>query len=232
MAFPGWDSLKTVEKVHFFFESLETISLAVAIVLELAGMKLPSDIAWVVLIVSDAGRWIFGHREKVLGELEISRLQDTVGSFSSARRLNETTCEEIKKLFVIWGPQRIDLFVFDGHMLEVTMLTEQFNSLFRSCDCDCRVWFSTGHRLQGAGVCVAPWSESDTNTKFLASSLMGAIHNGGIACSGTAGFLKELVPAPDVHGYRQWEPNNVADIRIQIGERQLVPIQNLFPVPK
>jgi hypothetical protein len=70
MRWLGWASLKAVEKVHFFFESLETISLAAAIGLEFAGMRRASNIAWAVLVISDAGRWIYGRREKTLANQE------------------------------------------------------------------------------------------------------------------------------------------------------------------
>jgi hypothetical protein len=70
MAFLGWGSLKTVEKIHSFCESLETISLAAAIFMELAGMKRPSNIAWVVLVISDVGRQLYGRREKSLTAVE------------------------------------------------------------------------------------------------------------------------------------------------------------------
>ena len=76
MAFlPGWPTPKTVEAINSFFEYLETISLAAAIALELSGMRLSSDVAWVVLVISDIGRQVYGRRDKLFSEMERAKLE-------------------------------------------------------------------------------------------------------------------------------------------------------------
>ena len=103
---PRWNSPNTVEKINSFFEYLETISLAVAITLELAGMRISSDVAWVVLVISDIGRQLYGRREKALShakteqaaaEANLARaaLEARVIRRSVSRKLSN---EEIKEL--------------------------------------------------------------------------------------------------------------------------------------
>src|ERR1700681_7282 len=91
---PGWKSPKTVEAINSVFEYSETIALAVAIALELSGMRLSSDVAWVVLVISDIGRQVYGRREKRLVEAEAAKFRD----LQSDRRLTWQQSERISKL--------------------------------------------------------------------------------------------------------------------------------------
>jgi hypothetical protein len=53
---------------------METVSLAVAIFLELAGMRRSSSVPWVVLVISDTARQVYGRRERHLAEEEKAAL--------------------------------------------------------------------------------------------------------------------------------------------------------------
>jgi hypothetical protein len=112
---PGWDSPKTVEKIHWSFESLETISLAVAIVLELSGVRVASNVAWVALVIADAGRWIYGTREKTLADeaaaaakLERLRLQGQL----ARRDIPEKDIDSIVERLAKFAGQSIKILTF------------------------------------------------------------------------------------------------------------------------
>jgi hypothetical protein len=67
---PGGRSLKRVEAIHSFCETAETVSLSVAILLEIFGFRLSSNVAWVVLVISDGARQLYGRREKSLSNIK------------------------------------------------------------------------------------------------------------------------------------------------------------------
>ena len=71
----GWESSRAVAKIHFVFETLESLALALAIVLELTNRRAVSNFFWALLVVADIGRWVYGWREKNLTELEIDELK-------------------------------------------------------------------------------------------------------------------------------------------------------------
>jgi hypothetical protein len=100
MAFllPGWDSDRKVEKVHSFFEYAETISLAVAIFLELAGMRRSSNVAWVALVISDVGRQLYGRRDKTLQLAEANEWRTTVKNLSERFVDRRLTPEQSKRM--------------------------------------------------------------------------------------------------------------------------------------
>lgn len=66
---------RAVAKIHFVFETLESLALALAIVLELTNRRAVSNFFWALLVVADIGRWVYGWREKNLTELEIDELK-------------------------------------------------------------------------------------------------------------------------------------------------------------
>src|SRR5258708_1415369 len=115
MKWPGWGSLKAVEKVHFFFESLETISLAAAIVLELSGMRGISNAAWIVLVLADAGRGVYGRREKTLTDQSLKkeagarlRIERQIGG----RDITDAQRDLIAQKLSAYAGQRITICTF------------------------------------------------------------------------------------------------------------------------
>jgi hypothetical protein len=111
----GWNSPKTVEVINSVCEYSETISLAVAIALELSGMRLSSDVAWVVLVVSDIGRQVYGRREKRLHEAEAAKLHVSLAD----RRLTPEQSGRISKLLSVFPGQVVN--VFENGMLGEAM---------------------------------------------------------------------------------------------------------------
>jgi hypothetical protein len=88
---PGWDSPKTVANVHSFAETLETIALAVAIILEIFGLRITSDVAWVVLVIADATRWRYGARDNKFSEADKQQKEEQL----EALRLRASEAEKV-----------------------------------------------------------------------------------------------------------------------------------------
>jgi hypothetical protein len=97
-----WDSPDAVAKIHSFFENLESLSLLVAITLELyidfaaepgtrstLWIKRISDVAWAVLVIADLSSRVYGWRDKKLSEIDkqalLDRLADTNNAVSKIR---------------------------------------------------------------------------------------------------------------------------------------------------
>jgi hypothetical protein len=80
----GWDSPKAVAIVHLVFEWLETVSLALAIGLEISGVRLPANVCWVILAISDIFRHIYGLRDKRLTDEASMNLQGEIDRLTRA----------------------------------------------------------------------------------------------------------------------------------------------------
>lgn len=91
----GWNSNKAVARIHAILENLETLALAIAIVLEvILQRKIASDVAWVALVVVDISSRIYGHRNDRLGEAEKTKLEESLAA--SEERLNQTNERVVK----------------------------------------------------------------------------------------------------------------------------------------
>lgn len=98
--FFGWDSPKTVAKVHALFENLETLALAVAIIFEVffSDFKRSDDAAWVILVIADVSQRLYGWRDKQISEAEKSALEANLGTLREAvadRRLTDEQSQRI-----------------------------------------------------------------------------------------------------------------------------------------
>jgi hypothetical protein len=237
---PGWDSAKTVEKVHSFFESAETVSLAIAIFLELAGMRRSSDVAWVVLVISDATRQLYGRREKKLSETETKELRGHVAELSERnavleqqkrpRALNAEARNTLTALLAQYGKMRVDIIVFDHHIPETLLFADRLTSIFASAGWTIRQWESrkVTYRIPGPSVLVALADGHVTNESVdLAQKLAGALNALDIDCGislGTFNCKGEFEPG--AFHMRFQKPTvmmgfwGVAPFRVQIGAKQ------------
>ena len=93
---PGWDSPKTVAKIHSFFETLETLALAVAIMLEIFGLRMSSKVAWVTLILADASRSIYGRRDTRFSEADRVHKEEQIAGLRERAAIAEQAVVDLR----------------------------------------------------------------------------------------------------------------------------------------
>jgi len=229
--FPGWESLKTVEKIHALFEWLETISLAIAIFLELSGMRRSSNVAWVALVISDAARQVYGRREKALSDKEAEVLRQSIESRDrevselrgrnvaleqrmGPRVLQETEVKGLIDLLAPYHKTRVEIIAFDAHVAEPLTFSGQIASLFVSAGfMGVRLWEARAgtHRIAGLSVIIAVAIGHEDEFRQLAHAFARALKELGIDCGvglgvfGCEGRNEQGITKPYVFGPPQYQ---------------------------
>jgi hypothetical protein len=154
--------------------------------------------------------------------------------------LTQKACAEFTEaLSVYTGRKRADVFVFDHHISEVFSLADSINGVFASARWNSKVWIGREPRITGREVTFAISRECPIGTGFgteiqtLASKLAGVLFNLGIGtCTSLGGFTthpSDGLPMRPLGGRDNWDPRDVAMLRVQIGQRQLT--SDLFTRP-
>jgi hypothetical protein len=237
---PGWDSPKTVAKLHSFFETLESLALAAAIVFELSDFRRASNIFWVVLVVADIAQRTYGWRDKKLSEIELAEARERQGvaekelnELSSARRIDESTVSELAKALTSYAGTRVDVFIFDGHILETLAFASRLREVFVSAGWKVKVWHATGaSRMLGASLSMGVRADQYVREgaipaiQRLMYSLCATFSKLGIECTSMAtGFdHTESFSAWEMVEHASWDLNDVAPLRIQVCAKQHIPL--------
>jgi hypothetical protein len=151
----------------------------------------------------------------------------------SPRRLKPEDVAFFRELLTPHIGIRVDVFVFDGFIIEVALFAKQLTELFVSSGLKPLVWYCDGPRMSGPGLHLEVASElfveqgiitTLQNTMGLLASRFQRI---GIDCVILGrGFDRAFnPPLADVSGHAAWDPADVAFLRVQVGAKQ-VPLRN------
>lgn len=151
-------------------------------------------------------------RAKLESKFRIPRFEDADGLFWGT-------------LLEYRGRRRVDIVVFDSHIEGVRLLAETLHSKFLSAMWDSREWLTEDVRTTDKLVCFcveARDSESQA-LQHLTWPLQNALLKCGIQ---TALAGKPLEKPRLLRGFRSWDSDNVAALRVEVGLQS--PIANPY----
>ena len=138
---------------------------------------------------------------------------------SKADLLNETVLENLKVALVPHKGTRVDVFCFDGHFSEVFQQADQINFVLVASGLNSKLWSSTGRRLPGLGV-VLGVSNGNIELQRLAGLISKELYTSARIESSLLVGPFEPINLDELRGYSKWDPEDVAVLRIQVGEKQ------------
>ena len=159
------------------------------------------------------------------------RIEEKLNNTLAGRTLPKSAHDELAAILSAYlGHKRVDVFMYDSHVFETLLLGERLNAVFLAAGWDSKLWYAQGRRLIGKGVvfCIArelTGSEEHIPLQLLSSALGGVLFKIGIESSlAIGGFSAKELPAyiGEFRGPFPWEPEDVAMLRVQVGEKQLI----------
>jgi hypothetical protein len=173
--------------------------------------------------------------ERIAAEANLARvkIEERIAELSSPRRLTEEQFEAFKTSLIPFPDTRVDLFVFDNHLIETSFFTEQLTRLFLAAGWKPKVWNCTGAlRLSGASLSMAVRSDQFVSEgpipliQWIMVSLCGDFFKLRIECTSlSAGFdPNKTFSAWEMKEHNSWDLNDVAPLRIQVGAKQHIPL--------
>jgi hypothetical protein len=118
--------------------------------------------------------------------------------------------------------KRVDVFVYDQHLPEASMLADSINGAFRAAGWDSKIWIGAEPRMMGSEVIFSvlwncPPSESQA-LQILGGNIAALLFIAGIGVSyGVGGPTRK----PLASWGDSWNAEDVAMLRIQVGQRQI-----------
>lgn len=126
------------------------------------------------------------------------------------------------------GTKRIDVFIFEHHVLEVMLLAQDLNILFIQSGWDSKMWFPVerGNRGGPQGITFAVAAdamyENDSALQLFANRLTWTLSGFGIDASSSFGGWRTTDDPGRIGGFVAWDVEDVAKLRVEVGEKQLV----------
>ncbi len=229
----GWGSAKTVEKIHSFFEYAETVSLAVAIFLEISGMRLSSNVAWVVLVISDVGRNVYSRREKHLSDAESKKDKERLNQLSQGRgqKFTKELQESLIDLLKPFAGNNVDVFLFDEHSIEALLVADRLRSTFGRAGWKQALWHCTSGRTASGSLSIALARDLFVEQGPISPlqrvmiEVASRVHTAGIEITQLAsGFDRTYQFQPwEMKESAHWDPSTAAPLRIEVSAQQFVP---------
>jgi hypothetical protein len=148
----------------------------------------------------------------------------------AARRITGPTNEALRELLPRYAGKRVDIFLFDTHVTEVKMLGDMLHIIFLSCGWDSRLWVSRGDKMTDIGFTFGIASEAamtEEDPQPIARELAKILNRSDIPTSVSVGGFSRQAPV-SVTGDQGWNPNDVASLRIEIGEKTVVTTLDLL----
>lgn len=174
--------------------------------------------------------------EKIAAEANLARFKIESQLFKPHVLTEEATIALREILNAYSGTKRVDVFMFDSHMTDVSALANSINAVFSSAGWKSNLWIGTEPRMTGAEAVFSvprelPLHDPENQALQQLSNRCGAILWGleiG-SCISVGGFSSSNTAPRPSGGWGLWNPNDVAMFRIQIGQRQLT--SGLFARP-
>jgi hypothetical protein len=118
--------------------------------------------------------------------------------------------------------KRVDVFAYDRHLPEPSILADSINGLFREAGWDSKIWIGAEPRMTGtevifsvSGTCPLPESQA---LQMLGGKIGALLFIGGIGISyGVGGSVNK----PLASWGERWNSDDIAEFRVQIGQRQI-----------
>jgi hypothetical protein len=169
--------------------------------------------------------------EKAAAESNLARMRIEEELFKPHVLSAEAETELIK---LLRGPgrRRVDVFVYDHHISEVSQLADSLKAVFVSAGWNTKMWLGAEPRIEGPEVtfCIAKECASDSDqghklqklTGLLSAVLFRLSIRAGISINGFSvdPVGASRLPLRPIGGWGVWNPNDVAMFRVQVGRRQ------------
>jgi hypothetical protein len=135
------------------------------------------------------------------------------------------------------SPERVDIFIFDGHLPETSLFANQLHEMFTLAKWNSKRWHCTGDfRIFGASLSMALSKDqfvregSIPPIQWAMVSLCGDLFQMKIECTSLAtGFDPATIfSAWEMKEYASWDLADVAPLRVQVGAKQYIPLHNQF----
>lgn len=122
---------------------------------------------------------------------------------------------------------RVDIFIHDLGRIEVAFFSESLNKALHAAGIDSRMWPAGGDPRMGRDVTILQAKDCPANEKMpihlLTAAIAAALMSQGILCSHEPdAFLTTDGPSLIGGHSQRWDPADVAKLRIQIQEKELV----------
>jgi hypothetical protein len=235
MAIHGWNSAKAVGRAHTTFEILGIVSFALALIFEFVGMAKSSWVGWATLAGLEILRFAYGRRETKLSEIENARLQQRIAELSSARRLSKDDVFNLRSLLEPHAGTRVDIFVWESHLLETHFFADQLHTLFGSVGWQSKLWHRTGGvRFTGASLSLSIRQDEFVRhgpippIQWLMVSLSSELSKMGIECTTPAGGFdpRKMFEPWELAEHAFWNTEDVAPFRVEVWAKQHIPLLN------
>jgi hypothetical protein len=161
--------------------------------------------------------------EKETAEANLARAE--LGRRFAPRWIGGVTHDELLKMLSRYADKRVDIVLFDVHVGVVTWLGDTLYVIFSNSGWDSRLWEAVGTKMTDVGFTLAYTTDamvSDRDLPEIAKGVSAILNRGGIP---TAISVRSRLPDPvsisPRSGLQQWDQNDVASLRIEIGERSI-----------
>jgi hypothetical protein len=176
--------------------------------------------------------------EKDAAEANLARVRIEEALFKP-HILDEKSLLGFAKILIEYtGRKRVDVFVYDSHIVDVLVLADSINAGFITANWNSKMWVGAEPRIMGTEVTFSIARECPLQAdegralQGLCSQLGFVLSKLGIGSSTSLGgfsTVQSALPTKPLTGWGIWDPKDVATLRVQVGQRQLT--STLFARP-